>query len=46
MANFSSHYGMLVSLLLTWIQIQAKVFCYQYKVGDLDAWGIPSSENP
>ncbi|KAG4997674.1 hypothetical protein JHK85_029113 [Glycine max] len=37
---------MLVSLLLTWIQIQAKVFCYQYKVGDLDAWGIPSSENP
>ncbi|CAK9169327.1 unnamed protein product [Ilex paraguariensis] len=23
-----------------------KVFCYQFKVGDLDAWGIPTSANP
>jgi len=46
MAIFSSHHRMLVSLLLTLVQIQAKVFCYQYKVGDLDAWGIPTSANP
>ncbi|XP_021281401.1 mavicyanin [Herrania umbratica] len=26
--------------------IQAKVLCYQYKVGDLEAWGIPTSANP
>ncbi|KAM7531471.1 hypothetical protein LguiB_034881 [Lonicera macranthoides] len=26
--------------------IQTRVFCYQYKVGDLDAWGIPTSSNP
>ncbi|CAK9178764.1 unnamed protein product [Ilex paraguariensis] len=26
--------------------IQSKAFCYQYKVGDLDAWGIPTSANP
>ncbi|TKY47943.1 Early nodulin protein 1 [Spatholobus suberectus] len=35
----------LVSLLVTLIQIQTKVRCYQYKVGDLDAWGIPTSAN-
>ncbi|KAK9122232.1 hypothetical protein Syun_019849 [Stephania yunnanensis] len=23
-----------------------KVICYQYKVGDLDAWGIPTAANP
>ncbi|KAG6596680.1 Early nodulin-like protein 1, partial [Cucurbita argyrosperma subsp. sororia] len=22
------------------------VICYQYKVGDLDSWGLPTSENP
>lgn len=32
----------LIFLLL----IQTRVFCYQYKVGDLDAWGIPTSSNP
>ncbi|XP_027085039.1 early nodulin-like protein 8 [Coffea arabica] len=24
----------------------ARVCCYQYKVGDLDAWNVPSSANP
>lgn len=33
----------LVSLLVTLVQIQTKVRCYQYKVGDLDSWGIPIS---
>ncbi|TKY52014.1 Early nodulin protein 1 [Spatholobus suberectus] len=46
MANLLSHNRMLVSLLLTLFQIQDKVLCYQYKVGDLDAWGIPTSANP
>ncbi|KAK7391841.1 hypothetical protein VNO78_20264 [Psophocarpus tetragonolobus] len=46
MVNLLSHNRMLVSLLLTLFQIQAKVFCYQYKVGDLDAWGIPTLTNP
>lgn len=47
MANVSSQKRLfLVSLLLTLFQIQTKVFCYQYKVGDLDAWGIPTSANP
>ncbi|XWS38172.1 hypothetical protein CRYUN_Cryun19dG0107300 [Craigia yunnanensis] len=26
--------------------VQTKILCYQYKVGDLDAWGIPTSANP
>ncbi|KAM2313942.1 hypothetical protein ACFX1S_027032 [Malus domestica] len=26
--------------------IQSQVLCYQYKVGDLGAWGIPTSANP
>ncbi|KAH7513674.1 hypothetical protein FEM48_Zijuj11G0006000 [Ziziphus jujuba var. spinosa] len=26
--------------------VQTQVLCYQYKVGDLDSWGIPSSANP
>ncbi|XP_043718205.1 mavicyanin-like [Telopea speciosissima] len=26
--------------------LQSNVFCYQFKVGDLHAWGIPSSANP
>ncbi|KAM1585141.1 hypothetical protein ACFX1Z_038045 [Malus domestica] len=26
--------------------IQSQVLCYQYKVGDLDSWGIPTSANP
>ncbi|XP_020213732.1 early nodulin-like protein 3 [Cajanus cajan] len=35
----------LVPLLVTLVQINAKVQCYQYKVGDLDSWGIPTSTN-
>ncbi|KAK9145721.1 hypothetical protein Sjap_005624 [Stephania japonica] len=31
--------------LLVSFQIN-KVICYQYKVGDLDAWGIPTAANP
>ncbi|XP_077246311.1 early nodulin-like protein 8 [Tasmannia lanceolata] len=26
--------------------LQTKVLCYQYKVGDLDDWGVPTSANP
>ncbi|KAJ0048954.1 hypothetical protein Pint_14839 [Pistacia integerrima] len=26
--------------------VQTKVLCYQYKVGDLHAWGVPTSANP
>lgn len=37
---------MLVFLLLTLVQFQAKMFCYQFKVGDLDSWGMPTSANP
>ncbi|XP_027367491.1 mavicyanin-like [Abrus precatorius] len=46
MAILLSHHKLLVSLLLTFVQIQTKVLCYQYKVGDLDAWGIPTLANP
>ncbi|KAG8496794.1 hypothetical protein CXB51_007971 [Gossypium anomalum] len=46
MANLRSltkHFICACQLLLL---LQAKVFCSQYKVGDLDAWGIPTSANP
>ncbi|XP_047182706.1 mavicyanin-like [Vigna umbellata] len=46
MGNLSSPNRILAFLFLTLVQIQSKVFCYQYKVGDLDAWGIPTSTNP
>ncbi|XP_061346979.1 early nodulin-like protein 8 [Gastrolobium bilobum] len=45
MANHLNH-KLSVSLMLTLFQIQTKVLCYYYKVGDLDAWGIPTSANP
>lgn len=32
-----------VVLLLSLILVQSEVSCYQYKVGDLDAWGVPAS---
>lgn len=32
--------------LLLLLQLQTKSFCHQYKVGDLDGWGIPTSANP
>ncbi|KAF1002162.1 early nodulin-like protein 8 [Apium graveolens] len=31
--------------LLFFMLIQTQVLCYQYKVGDLRAWGLPSSLN-
>ncbi|KAL5551529.1 hypothetical protein UlMin_001705 [Ulmus minor] len=45
MANLRSHtnWFFLVSLFLS---LSQKVLCYQYKVGDLDSWGIPTSANP
>ncbi|KAJ7945089.1 Early nodulin-like protein 1 [Quillaja saponaria] len=36
----------LLAFQLVMLAVQTKVFCYQYKVGDLDAWGIPTSANP
>ncbi|PON92823.1 Cupredoxin [Trema orientale] len=38
------YHFLLASLLLT--LLQTEVICFQYKVGELDAWGIPTSENP
>lgn len=32
-----------VQLLLL---IQTPAFCFQYRVGDLDGWNVPSAENP
>ncbi|OIW20539.1 hypothetical protein TanjilG_14402 [Lupinus angustifolius] len=49
MANLLNHKCfllLLVSLLLISVQNKSKVQCYQYKIGDLDAWGIPTSANP
>lgn len=31
--------------LLFFVLIQTQVLCYQYKVGDLSAWGLPTSSN-
>ncbi|GMN31355.1 hypothetical protein TIFTF001_003213 [Ficus carica] len=36
----------LLAVLLLSLSVQTKVLSYQYKVGDLNAWGIPSSSNP
>ncbi|KAL1294463.1 hypothetical protein HN51_055243 [Arachis hypogaea] len=41
-----SHNWLLLCLLLISFQIQTSVHCFQYKVGDLDSWGIPTSSNP
>ncbi|KAL6280687.1 hypothetical protein ACE6H2_017568 [Prunus campanulata] len=46
MANLRSPRFQLLLVLQVLMLIQSKVFCYQYKVGDLDAWGIPTSTNP
>ncbi|XVE64625.1 hypothetical protein DITRI_Ditri07aG0115300 [Diplodiscus trichospermus] len=46
MANLRSskyHFFCALQFLLL---MQTQVLCYQYKVGDLDAWGIPTSANP
>ncbi|CAL5433514.1 unnamed protein product [Camellia sinensis] len=47
MGRFGSpKYYFLWYALQFFLLIQTRVFCYQYKVGDLDAWGIPTSANP
>ncbi|KAL4361291.1 hypothetical protein GQ457_04G016930 [Hibiscus cannabinus] len=43
MANLRNHLFCAFQFLLL---LQTQVLCYQYKVGDLDAWGIPTSANP
>lgn len=30
-------------VLLSLISVRSEVSCYRYKVGDLDAWGVPAS---
>ncbi|CAN6578824.1 unnamed protein product [Malus baccata var. baccata] len=46
MANLTTprlHFLLALQFLML---IQSQVLCYQYKVGDLDSWGIPTSANP
>ncbi|KAK9274616.1 hypothetical protein L1049_021866 [Liquidambar formosana] len=45
MANLGSPRYQLLCAFQFLVLLQTKVFCYQYKVGDLDAWGIPTSAN-
>jgi hypothetical protein len=46
MANLrSTRYFFLLAFQFL-VLLQTNVLCYQYKVGDLDAWGIPTSANP
>lgn len=47
MANLRStpRYQFLLALQFLML-VQSTVWCYQYKVGDLDAWGLPTSANP
>ncbi|XVF10328.1 hypothetical protein REPUB_Repub07fG0173300 [Reevesia pubescens] len=46
MANLRSPRYHFFSAFQFLLLVQTKVLCYQYKVGDLDAWGIPTSANP
>ncbi|XP_030955859.1 stellacyanin [Quercus robur] len=46
MANLKSSRCYFLLAFQFLVLIQTKVLCYQYKVGDLDAWGIPTSANP
>ncbi|GMH09296.1 hypothetical protein Nepgr_011137 [Nepenthes gracilis] len=47
MADLCSSKRCLFLSALQFLMLMASpVFCYQYKVGDLDAWGIPTSANP
>ncbi|XP_038876607.1 stellacyanin [Benincasa hispida] len=39
----SFRFGFVLQLMML-LQIHS-VICYQYKVGDLDAWGLPATEN-
>ncbi|XP_022737969.1 mavicyanin-like [Durio zibethinus] len=43
LGSLSHHFFWAIKFFLL---VQTKVLCYQYKVGDLDAWGIPTSANP
>lgn len=38
----NSNYQFLCAVL---VLLHTRVLCFQYKVGDLDAWGIPTSVN-
>ncbi|KAF5478013.1 hypothetical protein F2P56_004607 [Juglans regia] len=41
----STRYPFLLAFLFL-VLLQTRVSCYQHKVGDLDAWGIPTSAKP
>ncbi|OAY59702.1 mavicyanin [Manihot esculenta] len=46
MANLTSPKSLVLYAFQLLLLAQIQVSCYQYKVGDLDAWSIPSSANP
>ncbi|XP_042508169.1 mavicyanin-like [Macadamia integrifolia] len=46
MANLSSSRCNIFCAVQFLLLLQSNVFCYQFKVGDLHAWGSPSSANP
>ncbi|KAJ9148134.1 hypothetical protein P3X46_030221 [Hevea brasiliensis] len=46
MANLRSPKFLVLYSFQLFFLVQIQVSCYQYKVGDLDAWGIPTSANP
>ncbi|XP_059444383.1 early nodulin-like protein 8 [Corylus avellana] len=46
MANLRSTMYFFLLAFQFLVLLQTNVLCYQYKVGDLDAWGIPTSANP
>lgn len=39
-------YQLFLAFFILTTLMQTKVFSYQHKVGDLDAWGVPTSANP
>ncbi|XP_010252509.1 PREDICTED: mavicyanin [Nelumbo nucifera] len=45
MANFRSTRCQLFCAFQLLLLLQTQVTCYRYKVGDLDAWGVPTSAN-
>ncbi|GMI66011.1 hypothetical protein HRI_000270400 [Hibiscus trionum] len=46
MANLRNLTNQLFCAFQFLLILQTQVLCYQYKVGDLDAWGIPTGVNP
>ena len=46
MGSFRSTKYQFLNAFIFLLTIQTKVFSYQYKVGDLDAWGLPTPANP